>query len=134
MGAKAIGHGGGFDLGHSKKEPNNGRDLERIERWFGLYPKLYRLLPRYWYDVLIMTIKGGLLSIVPVAIIAVNTAAGAVIMLLGGLVGFPAAYMLGWALYDHTKLLGRLGATEFAEFVSGALFFGSFVLAVFMLV
>lgn len=136
LGFKAIGHGGGFDLGHSNQEPGNGRDLEKIERWFFLYPKAYNSLPRYWYDALILSIKGGLMAAAPAAIIAVKSVVSAVIMFSGGLVGFPLAYMIGWWLFDNTSLLTkvRLAPTEFAEFVTGGLFFGAFVLSVFMVI
>lgn len=131
---KALGHGGGFDLAHSSKEPNNGRDLERIERWFFLYPKAYNSLPRYWYDALILAIKGALMALVPAAIIAVNSALGAVIMFGSGAIGFPLAYMIWWAVFDRfPKLITYLGGvpTELAEITSGGLFFGGFVLAIF---
>ena len=137
LGFKALGHGGGFDLGHSEQEPPNGRDLERIEKWFFLYPRVYNSLPRYWYDALILTIKGGLMSAAPAAIIAVKSAIGAVIMLSGGLIGFPAAYMIGWFIFDNSpKILLKIGLepTELAEFLSGASFFGAFVLAVFVVI
>lgn len=136
LGFKAIGHGGGFDLGHSELEPGNGRDLERVERWFFLYPKAYNSLPRYWYDLLILIAKGGLMSLAPAALLGVKSLVAAVIMFSGGIIGFPLAYVIGWGFFDYTELLTKLklAPTELAELISGALFFGAFVLSVYVVI
>lgn len=136
LGAKAMGHGGGFDLGHSKEEPGEGRDLERIERWFFLYPYAYNVLPRYWYDALILYIKGALISLAPALLLGFKSTSAALLAFAGGALGFPAGYMLGWLLFENTLLLSRVGMvpTEVGEFVSGGLLFGAFVLAVFMVI
>jgi hypothetical protein len=136
LGFKAMGHGGGFDLGHSKQEPGKGRDLERIEKFFFLYPKAYESLPRYWYDALILAVKGGLIAVAPAVVISFTSLLAGWFIFLSGLFGFPGAYMIGWWFYDHTKILSKLKVepTELAEYLSGGIFFGSFVLAVFMIV
>jgi hypothetical protein len=107
---KAMGHGGNFDLGHSEKEPYAGRDLEKIE--YILFPIAYDWLPRYWYDVLGMTLKGLLTSLGVAIPLLVYAPVLALPVLLGGLF-MGVSYMIGWAFFTEEK------ATEVGEYLSG---------------
>ncbi len=111
---KATGHGGFFDLGTSEEEPFNGRDLEKIEHV--LYPIFYDWLPRYWYDVLGMTVKGLLTSLGAAIPLLVYNPPLAVPIILGGLF-MGVCYMIGRAFFPPTY------ATEPAEYLSGLFLF-----------
>jgi len=99
---KNTGHGGGFDLGHSDKEPGAGRDPEKLE-YFILW--LHGKIPRYWYDFLMMSIIGIFSTAgAAVAVGWFNTLAGVVIA-MGGLAK-SISYAIGWWLDDRGYLIG----------------------------
>lgn len=101
---RALGHGGFFDLGSNPKEPNNGRDLERIE------PAIYWLhdnISRFWYDFIGLMLSGLMVTIIPAMFLAVwGHYALALLMVLSGLAKAPS------------YALGR-GNTEIGEYVNG---------------
>lgn len=99
---KNTGHGGGFDLGHSDKEPGAGRNPEKLEQ---LILWLHGKMPRYWYDFLMMAII-GLFSTAGAAVSVgwFNPLAGVVIA-MGGLAK-SIAYAIGWGLDDRGYLIG----------------------------
>lgn len=118
---KSTGHGGGMDLGHSPKEPGQGREPEKLEYailW------LHGKIPQYWYDALLLGLTGLLVTVPTGMVIAsVNPMAGILIALSG--LTKPLSYIIGWKIYpsgsgDGPKELDE--ATAIGEFLTG--FFG----------
>ncbi len=103
---KQTGHGGGFDLGHSDKEPGAGRDPEKLEY---LILWLHGKMPRYWYDFLMMSIIGVFSTAGAAIAVGWYYPAAGVVIGIGGLLKAPA-YAIGWVL-DDAKLLGGLPET-----------------------
>jgi hypothetical protein len=111
---KATGHGGNFDLGHSPKEPNAGRDLEALEGL--IYPYAYEWLPRYFYDALGMGMKGLFMSLGMAIPLLVYAPVLAVPVIIGGLL-LAVSYMIGWAFFPDKY------ATEVGEYLGGFFFY-----------
>lgn len=111
---ESSGHGGGMDLGTNEKEPEAGRTLEKVE--YLIYPWLFNLVPRYWYDLCLITLSGLIVTIVPGIYVAVtgNGLAGLLIAFHGALKG------LGYAI--GRKIFGN---TEAGELISGGLRWGA---------
>lgn len=120
---KLTGHGGGIDLGHSVK----GRDPERLEF---LIRFLRGRISEYWYDVLLLTVTGLAVTLLPGVVILLLDPRAGVLIVLSGLLKAPA-YMIGWLIYPKGKGRGiphLNGATEIGEFLTGFLCIGSLIL------
>ena len=111
---KATGHGGGMDLGHSPKEPSNGRDLEKLE--FIIFP-LFDRIPRYWYDALLLALTGlAAVSGAVIALTPLNPIHGLILAAAGLLK--PLGYMIGWKNFPDNK---NGAATVTGEVMAGFL-------------
>lgn len=112
---KRTGHGGGIDLGTWTE----ARDDEALE--FLIKP-LHGRISEYWYDVLLLSVTGLMVTIMAGSIVwFVDPLAGALIILSGIMKG--PAYMIGWAIYPKGSGRGipHLNeATAIGEFLTGA--------------
>lgn len=130
---KNTGHGGGMDLAHSVKEPDAGREPEKLEY---LILWLHGKMPQYWYDALMLAIIGLFSTLAPaIALGWVNLPAG-IVMALGGLLGKPLGYMIGWALAD-AGLIKDLPydfnhGTAVGEFLTGLFAYSALAAATWM--
>lgn len=98
---KNTGHGGGMDLAHNSKEPDAGRESEKLEY---LILWLHGKMPQYWYDALLLCIIGTASTLLPaIAIGIVNPWAG-LVCAAGGTFGKPVGYMIGHKLADEGLL------------------------------
>lgn len=126
---KATGHGGGMDLGHSKQEPGAGRSKEALE--FLVFWS-FDDLRRYWYDAFLLLVIGAASTLAPALAIGYFNFWHGVFILLGGMLGKPVAYMIGWLLYDRGLLKKFPKAlnegTAIGEFLTG--FFAYFPLGI----
>jgi len=96
---KGTGNGGGNDLATNPKEPGKGRKLEKVE--ILIYPWLYNRIPRYWYDVVLMSILGLTAVIVPALVIGYCSLILGCLVALGGLLK-GLAYIIGWYLFPNS--------------------------------
>lgn len=98
---ESKGHGGGMDLATSPKEPGEGRTLETIEHL--IYPWLFNKVDRYTYDLVLITLTGLVVTLMP-GIFIISTGyvfAGTLLALSGGLKGL--GYAAGWAIFNNTE-------------------------------
>ena len=103
MGAVAgrvTGHGGGMDLGTWTKE----RSDERLE--FIIKP-LRGKIPEYWYDMLLLSVTGLALVLVPCVLLAACSQYLAAIVLLVGGVSKGQAYQVGWLFSNRQTEIGE---------------------------
>lgn len=110
---KRTGHGGGIDLGRWNKD----RDPERLEF---IIIRLRGRIPEYWYDVLLLSLTGLAVTLVPGILVAFVNPWGVAIALSGILKG--PSYMVGWKIYPKGKGWGipHLNeATAIGEFLTG---------------
>jgi len=105
---KATGHGGGMDLATSHKEPNGGRDKERLE--FLVY-WAYDKLPRYWYDFSLLVVIGLASVSGAVLLLALTNPIGVIPALIGGAMK-SVAYAIGWKIYPKGSGKGIPHFTE----------------------
>lgn len=117
---KATGHGGGMDIGHSRKEPGQGRTLERLE--FLIY-WAHSHLPRWLYDAVLMSMTG--LAAVLAAVLAITwiNPQQAIFLVFAGLAKGPA-YVLGWMIFPKGQGKGPKDLdepSEIGEFLTGAI-------------
>lgn len=115
LAGKATGHG----RGQSLKEPLTGKP-EFLEY---LVLPLWPYLSTYWYKVCILSVIG--LAAVSGGVLAFAWGGfywSAAIAAVGGLLGKPAAYMLGWKVYPHQNGAGIINlnqATQIGEAGTG---------------
>lgn len=116
---KNTGHGGGMDLAHSLKEPDNGREPEKLEY---LILFLHGKIPQYFYDLLLLSIIGFFSTLgCAVVMASVNPSAG-LFLSFGGLLGKPLGYSIGWLIYPSGRGRGIKylnEATAIGEFLTG---------------
>jgi hypothetical protein len=124
-----TGHGGGMDMATSVKEPGAGREPEKLEY---LILWLHPILPRYWYDALLLSIIGLAGALAPaIAIGLINPTAGALVA-FGGAFGKASGYMIGWEIFEDGSGEGPKDlneATEIGELLYGLFYYVSFFTA-----
>ncbi len=124
---KRTGHGGGMDLATNNKEPDDGREPEKLEY---LILWLHGKIPQYWYDALLLAITGLAVTLIAGVMMSfINPLWGAVLA-LSGLTKAPA-YMIGHLIYPNQRGRGIPyldHATAIGEFLTG--FFGYGILAI----
>lgn len=132
---KNTGHGGGMDLAHSEKEPDAGREPEKLEY---LILWLHGKMPQYWYDALLLCIIGTASTLLPAIVIGIVNPLAGVIVLAGGMFGKPVGYMIGHGLKDAGLLEGMPydinHATAVGELLTGVFAYSCLAIATLMVV
>jgi hypothetical protein len=124
---KRTGHGGGMDLGHSRKI----REDERLE--FFIKP-LHGKISEYWYDALLLGVTGIATVLITAIFLCVLNPWAALLILASGAFK-AAAYMIGWAIYPNWQGKGipHLNeATAVGEFLTGFFGYGALGIAAVM--
>ena len=115
---KRTGHGGGIDAGTNEKEPGSGREPEKLEY---LILPLHSKMPRYWYDILLLSITGLAVTLIAGIMLLFISIPYGLLVLLSGVMKGPA-YMIGWRIYPkgHGRGIPHLNeATAIGEFLTG---------------
>lgn len=132
---KNTGHGGGMDLAHNSKEPDAGREPEKLEY---LILWLHGKMPQYWYDALLLCIIGTASTLLPAIVIGIVNPLAGVIVLAGGMFGKPVGYMIGHGLKDAGLLEGLPydinHATAVGELLTGVFAYSCLAIATLMVV
>ncbi len=126
---KNTGHGGGMDLAHSVKEPGAGRTPEKLEY---LILWLHGRIDQYRYDLLLLTIIGAFSTLAPAIAIGWIHPLHGIAVFLGGAIGKPLGYAIGWKVYprrDDRKPDDFDEATEIGEFLTGVFAYGGLAIA-----
>lgn len=102
---KRTGHGGGMDLAHSPKEPNAGREPEKLEY---LMLWLHGKIDQRLYDLILVTLTGVAVTFVSAVICFCYglIIPGIILLIAGAAKGL--AYEIGWRLFDVEAGAGRV--------------------------
>ena len=122
-------HGGGMDLAHNSKEPGAGRTPEKLEY---LILWLHGRIDQYRYDLLLLTIIGAFSTLAPALVIGWEYPLHGLAVLLGGAIGKPMGYAIGWKIYPnaHGEGIKHLDhATAIGEFLTGVFAYGGLAIA-----
>ena len=126
---KNTGHGGGMDLAHNEKEPGAGRTPEKLEY---LILWLHGRIDQYRYDLLLLTIIGAFSTAAPAIAIGWEYPIHGLLVFLGGAIGKPLGYALGWKIYPNARGKGIKHldeATAIGEFLTGVFAYGGLAIA-----
>lgn len=94
---KNTGHGRGMSIGEDMEPGSKPEKLEYLILWLQPY------MPNYWYKTSIMAVIGLFRQISPAVAIGWHFPPAGAIVALGGLVGLPLAYLIGWKIYPDGK-------------------------------